>query len=586
MPFTLRKIWALFTLPERRRTLLMLALVILMALAETAGVVSIMPFLSALGRPEIVHQTRWLQRLYDLSGAESTRGFLVTLGLISIAIVVASSAFKTVTLHLVNRFVYMLRHSLSTRLLERYLGQPYEFFLNRNPAELSKNVLSEADQLTFSLLQPLSLLIAHGTVVIAMIILIVAYDPAMALGIVLVVGLLYGLIYLLVRRRLNHVGQARQQADIGRYQACNEALGGIKDVKVTHTGDVWLGAYARHSREFARHMAAAETISASPLYIVEAVGYSGLILIALFLLLRSNDIGQVLPALGMYGFAAYRLLPAAQIMYRGFARLQYSAATLDLIHRDLSLPIDVQKQSGQPLVPRSAIRLRGIRYAYPSTLDKPALAGVDIVIPANSSTGIAGPSGAGKSTLMDVLLGLLHPQAGTLEVDGVPVTTTNLVDWQRAIGYVPQHIYLADASVAENIAFGVPREQIDMSAVERAARAAQIHDFVTNELPHHYDTPVGDRGIRLSGGQRQRVGIARALYVDPPVLLMDEATSALDGATEAAVNSAIRQLSSKKTIVVIAHREASLKACDHIAVLTGSGSELETTESIPAAANH
>ena len=567
MQDTLKKVWALFTPAEQRKALGMLALIILMALAETAGVVSIMPFLSALGRPEIVHETPWLKKLYDLSGVHSTRGFLVALGLVSITIVITSSAFKTITLHLVNRFVYMLRHSLSTRLLERYLDQPYEFFLSRNPAELSKNVLSEADQLTFSLLQPLSLLIAHGTVVVAMVVLIVAYDPMMALAIVLAVGLLYSGIYLLVRRRLKRVGHARQRADIGRYQACNEALGGIKDVKVTHTGAAWLGAYARDSREFARHMATAETISASPLYLVEAVGYSGLILIALFLLLRSNDIGQVLPALGMYGFAAYRLLPAAQIMYRGFARLQYSAATLDLIHHDLNLPTTTEQEAGNAIHPKQDIRLRGIRYAYPSTPDKPALDGVDMCIPANSSTGIAGPSGAGKSTLMDVLLGLLHPQAGTLEVDGVPITAANRADWQRAIGYVPQHIYLADASVAANIAFGIPADQIDMQAVQRAARAAQIHDFVINELPQGYDTPVGDRGIRLSGGQRQRVGIARALYRDPPVLLMDEATSALDGATEAAVNEAIRALSGSKTIVVIAHREASLRACEKVVPL-------------------
>ena len=563
---SLRKIWTLFTPPEQRRTVIMLALIVLMALAETAGVISIMPFLSVLGRPEIVHENPWLQKLYELAGTQDTRAFIALLGLVSIAIVVLSSAFKTITLHLVNRFVYMLRHSLSSRLLERYLGQPYEFFLSRNPAELSKNVLSEADQLTFSLLQPLSMLIAHGTVVVAIVILIVIYDPLMALAIVAAVALLYGAIYLLVRRRLQHVGQARQQADIGRYQACSEALGGIKDVQVTHTGLQWLDAYARNSREFARHMATAETLSVSPLYIVEAVGYSGLIVIALFLLMRSNDVGQVLPALGMYGFAAYRLLPAAQIMYRGFARLRYSTATLDTIHHDLTLPVQPAPQGtgGRRIVPQREIRLQGIRYAYPSTPDKPALDGIDLVIPANTSVGIAGKSGAGKSTLMDVLLGLLQPQAGTLSVDGVPITADNAADWQRAIGYVPQHIYLADASVAENIAFGVPKDRIDLAAVERAARAAQIHDFVVDELPQGYGTPVGDRGIRLSGGQRQRVGIARALYRDPSVLLMDEATSALDGATEATVNEAIRGLSGRKTVVVIAHRQGTLCTCDRI----------------------
>lgn len=542
----------------------MLVLVILMALAETVGVISIMPFLTVLARTDVIHENAWLSKIYQHFSFSSTNAFIIALGLTSMALVIASSLFKAVTLHTINRFIYMLRHSLSARLLSRYLQQPYEFFLTRNPAELSKNVLSEADQLTFSLLQPMAQLIAHGTVMLAMVTLIVAYDPWMAVGIVVAVGLLYGSIYLLVRRRLRQTGNARQEADVGRYKSCSEALAGIKDVKVTHTADSWLSTYTRHSREFSRHLAAVETITASPLYIVEAAGYSGLILIALILLHQSNDVAHVLPALGMYGFAAYRLLPAAQIMYRGFARLQYSNATLDSFYRDLTLPSTSESPSQTTLRPTCEIRLSGILYAYPSTPNKPVLDGFDLTIAANTSVGIAGASGSGKSTLMDILLGLLQPQAGILSVDGVPITTANMTSWQRSIGYVPQHIYLSDASVAENIAFGATKGLIDMRAVERAARAAQIHEFVNNELPQGYATLIGDRGIRLSGGQRQRVGIARALYLDPPVLLMDEATSALDSQTEAAVNESIRNLSGHKTIVVIAHREASLRACTTI----------------------
>lgn len=574
MHATLQKIWAVLAPGERRKTVLMLGLIVLMAVAETAGVMSIVPFLSVLGRPDVIHENTWLQAAYQHFGFTDANSFIIALGSTSMVVVVASSLFKTVTLHVVNRFIYMLRHSLSTRLLSRYLHQPYEFFLTRNPAELSKNVLSEADQLTFSLLQPLSLLIAHGTVVLAMIVLIVAYDPLMAVGIVVAVGLLYGCIYMLVRSRLKHIGHARQHADAGRYQSCSEALAGIKDVKISHTADVWLSAYARNSRELSRHSATAETITASPLYIVEAAGYSGLILIALFLLLRSNDVAYVLPALGMYGFAAYRLLPAAQVMYRGFARLRFSDATLDSIHHDLALPDEAMRPSAATLRPQHEICLSGISYAYPSTPDKPVLNGLNITIPANTSLGIGGASGSGKSTLMDILLGLLQPQAGTLSVDGTPIDAGNLAAWQRAIGYVPQHIYLSDASVAENIAFGVPKNAIDMRAVEHAARVAQIHDFVMNDLPQGYATHVGDRGIRLSGGQRQRVGIARAMYRDPPVLLMDEATSALDGETEAAVNESIRALSGQKTVVVIAHRETSLASCDRVLLIQPKSSQI------------
>lgn len=566
------RLWEILTPGERRKSLLMLALVVLMALAETAGVLSIMPFLSVLGRPEVIHEQPFLSHIWRLSGAADTRNFLVMLGVASIALVVLSSAFKTVTLHALNRFVQFLRHSISSRLLERYLHQPYSFFLERNPSILSRNVLSEVDQLVNNAILPLSQLLAQGAVALAMAALVFAYDPATATGIVLVLVLLYGGIYLLVRKLLARTGRDGQAANGQRYQHCSEALGGIKEVKITQSAGSWLGRFRLASREFARHTANSDTLAQSPLYLVEASGYSLLIVIALLLLTRSSDIAHVLPALGLYGFAAYRMLPSAQIMYRSFAKLKFSSATLDTIHHDLGLPLEATTPPGHPLTPKREIRLQDVHYAYPSRPDKPVFAGLELCIPANTSVGIAGPSGAGKSTVMDLLLGLLHPQQGRLLVDDVPVDAGNLTDWQRSIGYVPQHIYLADTSVAENIAFGVPREQIDMQAVERAARAAQIHDFITNNLAQGYQTPVGDRGIRLSGGQRQRIGIARALYCDPPVLLMDEATSALDAQTEEALNAAITRLAGNKTIVIIAHRKASLAACQHVVHLIGSKS--------------
>lgn len=568
MPESLRKIWAVLTPRERRKALWMLALVVLMALTETAGVLSVAPFLSVLARPAIVHENRWFASAYAAMGFARESYFIAALGLVTMAVVVSSSAFKTFTFHLVGRFVHMLRQSLAVRLLSTYLRQPYTFFLTRNTSELSKNVLSEVDQLIFDLLQPLSLLIAHGVGALAIVVMVFIYDPGMAACIVATVGMLYGAIYLLVRRRLVRIGAERQAADVHRYQSCNEVFGGIKDVKITHAADAYLQRFANASREFSRHSATAETLSQSPLYIVEAVGYTGLIAIALVLLWRSGDAAHVMPALGLYGFAAYRLLPAAQVMYRGFARLRFSAAPLDNIHRDLGLPQEVVEPiSDQVVIPRHSIELDHISYAYPSAPGKPVFQAFSLSVPANKSVGIAGPSGAGKSTLMDLMLGLQSPNTGVLKVDGVPIEAANVAAWQRAIGYVPQHIFLADASVAENIAFGVQRDAIDMQAVERAARAAQIHDMIVGDLPQGYHTPLGERGIRLSGGQRQRIGIARALYRDPPVLFFDEATSALDAQTEEALNAAIHTLSGNKTIIVIAHKEASLRSCRQVVTL-------------------
>lgn len=558
----LQKVWKILTANERKRALLMLAMIVLMAFAELSSVISIMPFLSVIGRPDIVHENPWLQRLYQFSGASDFRSFIVFLGASSIALVIVSSVYKTVTLHLLNRFVHMLRHSLSTRLLERYIAQPYEYFLTRNPADLSKNVLSEIDQLTFNLLQPMSMLIAHGVVVVTMVMLIVAYNPGVALVIVATVAALYTAIYVLARRRLSSIGTHRQRAETERYRACSEVIGGIKEVKVSDTASNWIGTYARNSREVARHQAAAETLSAAPLYIVEAVGYTGLIAISLYLLLLNNDVGLFLPAIGMYGFAAYRMLPAIQSIYRGVARLRYSTAVLSEAHKAISMPVQQVTPKGRVITPRVEIRLSNVRYSYPGNPERPTFESLDLVVNANEILGIAGVSGGGKSTLIDILLGLLNPAAGTLTVDGLLITDENRKDWLRSVGYVPQAIYLFDGTVSENIAFGVPKHKIDMNAVTRAARVAQIHEFIEGELEHGYSTNIGDRGIRLSGGQRQRVGIARALYSDPPVIIMDEATSALDEETERGFTAAVKSLSSNKTMILVSHNKSTLSLCD------------------------
>jgi ABC-type multidrug transport system fused ATPase/permease subunit len=577
---TLKRAWFLFTPAEQRKAWVMLVLALLMALAETASVVSIMPFLSVLARPSIITENAWLDAIYRWLDFAKPRDFIIALGFASIALVITSSAFKTITQHLLNRFVHLLRHSISSRLMECYLGQSYEFFLTRNSAELSKNILAEVDMLMGNLIQPLSQVIVQGIVVLAMLALVFAYNPWTAFIIVLVVGVLYGIIYGLVRKRLQRMGAEMQSVNKERYQACNEALHGIRDIKITHVEQTYLQRYQQASRIQARHYAATDTLSQTPMFLVEATGYTGLILIALALLTRSGDVAHVLPALGLYGFAAYRMLPAAQVMYRGFARLKFSAAALQTLHRDMALPLPLQTashtdQSRAAWSPQHEICLQNIRYAYPSTPEKPVLDGLNLVIPANTNLGIAGKSGTGKSTLMDILLGLIQPQAGALSVDGTPITPDNVAAWQRTIGYVPQHIYLADTSVAENIAFGVPKNQIDRPAMERAAQAAQIHDFVIKELPLGYDTLVGDRGIRLSGGQRQRIGIARALYRNPSMLCMDEATSALDAETERALNDAIRDLSGKKTIIIIAHRETSLQNCQNVLTIEANTNSMK-----------
>ncbi|MDR0529142.1 MAG: ABC transporter ATP-binding protein/permease [Zoogloeaceae bacterium] len=545
---------------------------VLMAVMEAAGVLSIMPFLSVLARPDLTRENSLLRAVYHYFSFATPRDFILALGCASIVVVIASSAFKTTTLHLVNRFVHLERTSISARLLARYFAQPYEFFLTRNPALLSKTLLSETDELIGGLLLPLSQTIAQGVILCAVIFLLLVYDPWMALCILFSVLALYSVVYRLARKRLEQIGREWQEANGRRYQLCNEALNSIKDVKITHSAAVYQRYFADSAHQFSRHWATSDTLNQSPLYFVEAAGYTGLILIALWLLLQTNDLAHVLPALGLYGFAAYRMLPSAQIIYRGAARLKFSKAALGNICQDLRLSeTQVSPLSAARLEPKREIRLEGVCYAYPAAPNTPVFTRLDLRIQAKTCVGITGKSGTGKSTLLDILLGLLTPQAGGLFIDDMRIVPENISAWQRVIGYVPQHIFLADVSVAENIAFGVPRDHIDFEAVEKAARAAQIHDFIVARLPEKYATRIGNFGIRLSGGQRQRIGIARALYRDPSVLVMDEATSALDTETEAALTDAIGLLSGSRTILIVAHREASLRHCQEIITLQSDG---------------
>ncbi|ACL71880.1 ABC transporter ATP-binding protein [Thioalkalivibrio sulfidiphilus] len=591
MLMMVKRLWQLLTHTERKKFFMVLGMVMIMAALETVGVVSIMPFLAVLGNPDIVTEQDQLRWLYEQFGFGDTAKFIFTLGIVSALLVVLSSLFKSITQHVLNRFANLERHSISTRLLDYYLRQPYVFFLDRNSSELTKNMLSEVDILVLNVIQPVVQMIAHGIVVLAVILLLLFYDPMMACAVATVVAVLYILIYMVVRGVLGRIGPDREKANAERFIASSEAFGAIKEVKLSGANDVYLRRFQGPSRRVSRHLATNETLSQVPLYLVEAAGYGGLIAIALFLAVRSDNLGQVLPVLGLYGFAAYRLLPAAQIIYRSAARMRFGSSTLEKIHRDLMAlkPSSVEcisESDLRPYILKHSLEFNRVCFSYPGQKNKIALQDICATIPARTTVGVVGATGSGKSTLIDLLLGLVEPQQGFVKVDGAPLCTENMRSWQLGIGYVPQQIYIADSTVAENIAFGLDPRQIDQQAVERAARAAHIHDFIIGELPDGYLTRLGERGIRLSGGQRQRIGIARALYHDPGILVLDEATSALDSITELEVMREIRKLGKEKTIILIAHRLNTIRMCDkilflHSGVLEGEGSyeELKLTNS-------
>lgn len=563
---SLKQLWQILSPLDKRKVIYVLILVMGMALIESAGVISIMPFLAVLSNPEVVESNHSLKLIYDFTGATSKQNFIVYLGFLSLGIVIFSTIFKIITQYAVNRFASLQRHYFATRLLKIYLQQNYEFFIQRNSATLVKNILSEVDQLIWTMILPALTLMSYGVVLLAMIGILLLYDPLMAMATATVLGTFYCMIYMLVRKKLAQIGQEFTQANKERYQTCQEALAGIKDVMINNAKQGYIEQFEQSSRVFARHIATRETLGQVPLNIIETVGYGCLIGLALVLVISGKEVSHILPVLGLYGFAAYRMLPAAQNIYRSISQIKFSEQVLSVLQPEFALEktehTDSLKSDIQKLKFENSIRLDNINFAYPNRLEQPILQDFNLTINKNCSIGIVGKSGSGKSTLMDIMLGLLQPQQGQVLIDGVELTEQNIISWRNLVGYVPQSIYLADKSVAENIAFGLPLSQIDFKQIECVAQQAQIHDFIVEQLRQGYNTVVGERGVMLSGGQRQRVGIARALYKKPQVLFMDEATSALDTETEQAVNEAIQNLNGTMTMVIIAHRESAVAGCD------------------------
>ncbi|MFW6175185.1 MAG: ABC transporter ATP-binding protein, partial [Acidobacteriota bacterium] len=434
----------------------------------------------------------------------------------------------------------------------------------------AKNLVAEVNQVVAGTIVPAMKSAAKGLAALAVLGLLFAVDPLLALLTTGVLGGAYGAIFLAIRQRQRQMGKDRLAANKGRFEVLAETFGGIKEIKLLAREDEVQRRFTAPSYAFARATARNAVIAQIPRYALEAIAFGGIVLIVLYLLGRGQELQSLLPILGLYAFAGYRLMPSLQQIFQGMTNIRFNAAALEHLLDDLPTLGEARSRpelSGPPLRLRESLRFRDVAFAYP-TAPSPIFRGLDLEIAAGTSTAFVGETGSGKSTLADLILGLLRPDAGVIEVDGEPLTDANLRRWQKNLGYVPQSIFLANDTITRNIAFGLADEHVDRAAVERAARAACIHGFIRRELPHGYDTVVGERGVRLSGGQRQRIGIARALYHDPQVLVFDEATSSLDGLTEDSVLQAIVELARSRTLIMIAHRLSTVRACDRILLLS------------------
>ena len=563
---TVKKLLYLLTPQECKRAVLLLLMILVMALLDMIGVASILPFMAILTNPSLIETNLILNNMYLISnkfGVENNQQFLFALGILVFLILIFSLFFKALTTYFQIRFIQMREYTIGKSFVEGYLHQPYSWFLNHHSAELGKNILSEVGGVVGGMRNLLEL-ISKGMVAIAIIVLLILADPKLALIISLSIGMFYGVIFFSIRSYIKRIGKIRLENNELRFLSVSEAFGAIKEVKVGGLEQAYIKQFSKSAKTFALTQASSSILSQLPRYFLEAIAFGGIMLIILYKMKITGSFNNALPVISLYVFAGYRLMPALQNIYRSFTQLTFVAPAVDKLYDDKkNLKPFHSNQDKKFLDFNNSISLKNIHYNYPNA-SRTALKDINLNIPAKSTVGLVGATGSGKTTTVDIILGLLEAQKGTLEVDGKIITKQNSRSWQQSIGYVPQNIYLSDDTIAGNIALGVDPIDIDQEVIEKVCKIANLHNFVMDELPNKYLTSVGERGVRLSGGQRQRIGIARALYHNPKVLILDEATSALDNETEKAVMDAIDNLSKDITIILIAHRLNTVKNCDII----------------------
>ena len=566
---TLRQLYAILSPRERRQILWLLPLLIVTALVQVVGIASVTPFLAIVADPGAVQRHEKLRLLYEAGGFADVRGFLIAVGVAMFVLIVGSNALNAFSTWAVLRFSWMRSHTIAVRILRGFLARPYLFFLEQHSADLGRSLLGEVVQVVTGTIVPAMKALSGAVAALAILGLLFYVDPVLALLTGLVMGGSYGAIFFAVRRRQRRMGKVRLAANQGRFKTLAETFGGIKEVKLFGREATMVDRFERPSSDYARATALNAVVAQLPRFALEAIAFGGIVLMVLYLLQREQGFEAIVPTIGLYALAGYRLMPSLQLIFHGLTNIRFNSAAIESLSDYLPAGrVDLGERTPvAPLPLAHSIRFRDVSFQYP-TAKEPLFHGLDLVLEAGRSTAFVGATGSGKSTLGDLILGLLRPDRGTIEIDGVPLDDANLRAWQRNLGYVPQAIFLADDTVARNIAFGLPDERIDHDAVVRAARAACIDRFIEDELPKGYDTVVGERGVRLSGGQRQRIGIARALYHDPQVILFDEATSSLDTVTEEQVLEAVADLARTRTTITIAHRLSTVRACDRIVLLS------------------
>ncbi|MDR2600760.1 MAG: ABC transporter ATP-binding protein/permease [Oscillospiraceae bacterium] len=558
---TLLKLNRIFSKKTKIKLCILLIAIIIGAVFEMLALAVISPFISIIMDSDMIHTNEFTDLIFNRFGFSNTNSFLAFLAFILVFIYAIRSIYLYLLTKVQSFFIARRQSELSVMLLDKIQKYPYLYHVGKNIAELQRIVLVDvlgASHLTSSLLQ----LLTDFFMIFFIVIFLLILSPIMTLCVLLLAGICVFLYFVVYRRIMVSLGKKNRIAYIEMTKSVNQALGSVKEIKVLQRESYFLKIFKKNSDINATTHANNTLISSIPNLMIEAVCFGGTFLILGILFITGVDISRIIPELSMFVIAAFRLLPAIVRITARFNSIIYQRPAVDGLYKTLfeddsfvsTHKYDIT-QSGDIT---NDINIYDITFQYPNTLE-PVLKDVSLVIPENKSIALIGTTGAGKTTLADITLGIYSPSTGYISYKGMYSTVDE--NWSRSFGYIPQQIYLLDETIQENVAFGIDEDEIDKAKVWKALEQAQVADFVRS-LPDGLNTYVGDRGIRLSGGQRQRIGIARALYDDPPILILDEATSSLDDDTEAAVMEAITGFHGKKTMLIIAHRLSTIEHCD------------------------
>lgn len=570
---TLIELFQLLTPDQRKRFYSLQVLVVLMAFMELIGIASIGPFMALVADTSLLENNATLNKLYLLSGLSNPSDFLFATGVGVLAMLAIASFVSIFTTWRLSIFSMQAGTEIADRLYEHYLQQRWLFHSTGSSAQLTKQITTESARVTNSLIVPAMQLNSRLVLAIIISIAVISYNPLIALVGLLMFGTGYVLIYQLIKKRLIANGANISSTSTQRFRLMNEGFGGIKDILILGRNKHFIQQFHQEGKILARAQGTTAAFSQVPRYFMELLAFGAMISLVLVLLkLENGELSKVLPVLAVYALAGFKLLPALQQIYGSITTIKGGIAAFESIKPDLVASQTTTSKPSKSSKPSTAnaldinqaktLKLNEITFTYPNK-HQPALDNITMQIPINATIGLVGESGSGKSTTIDLILGLLQPDKGKLYLDAQEINASNLREWQQHIGFVPQSIYLSEGSIAENIAFGLSKAEINLEQVKQAAKLAHLDELIAS-LDKGLDTKVGERGVQLSGGQRQRIGIARALYNQASVLVFDEATSALDGITEKIIMDAIHELSGKKTIIMIAHRLKTVQQCDII----------------------